>query len=149
MHVAIFIGVQASGKSSFYRERFFRTHVRVNLDMLRTRHRERQLFETCLRTGQPFVVDNTNPTKAERQIYIEAGRSAKFRVVGYYFQSVVADCKLRNEQRDDDQRIPLPGLLGTYAKLELPSRDEGFDELYYVKLLNGRFTVEEWRNEVR
>jgi predicted kinase len=148
MDVAIFIGVQASGKSSFYRERFFRTHVRVNLDMLRTRHRERQLFETCLRTGQPFVVDNTNPTKTERQAYIEAAKAAKFRVIGYYFQSVVADCKLRNEQREEAQRVPLPGLLGTYAKLELPSRDEGFDDLYYVKLVNGGFAVEVWRHEV-
>lgn len=148
MESVLFIGVQASGKSTFFQERFFTTHVRVNLDMLRTRHRERQLFETCLRTGQPLVVDNTNPTMVERQVYIEAARAAKFRVVGYYFQSVVEDCKRRNEQRAVEQRVPLPGLLGTYAKLELPSRDEGFDELYYVKLVNDGFVVEEWRREV-
>ncbi len=32
----LFSGIQATGKSSFYRERFFHTHVRINLDMLRT-----------------------------------------------------------------------------------------------------------------
>lgn len=41
--------------------------------------------------------------------------------------------------------MPLAGLLGTYAKLELPSYDEGFDELFYVKGTEMRFDVEEWR----
>jgi predicted kinase len=148
MEMALFTGVQASGKSTFYRERFFATHMRINLDMLRTRHRERQFMETCLQTGQPFVVDNTNPTKAERQPYVQAAKMARFRVVGYYFQSIVEDCKRRNEERTAEQKVPLPGLLGTYVRLELPSQDEGFDELYYVRLIEGGFAVEGWRNEV-
>jgi len=37
MEAVIFVGLQAAGKSTFYRERFFDTHVRINLDMLRTR----------------------------------------------------------------------------------------------------------------
>jgi len=32
----IFTGIQASGKSTFYKEQFSRTHIRINLDMLRT-----------------------------------------------------------------------------------------------------------------
>ncbi|HWE94100.1 MAG TPA: hypothetical protein VG269_09070 [Tepidisphaeraceae bacterium] len=39
MEAVIFCGVQGSGKSTFFRERFFDTHLRLNLDMLRTRHR--------------------------------------------------------------------------------------------------------------
>lgn len=148
MQLVLFVGVQASGKSTFYRERFWDTHLRLNLDMLRTRHRERQLLQTCLRTGLPLVVDNTNPTKAERKVYIEAAKAAGFRVVGYYFQSNVEVCKRRNEGRAAGQRVPLPGLLGTYARLELPGRGEGFEELYYVKLVDGRFAVEEWCSEV-
>lgn len=60
MEAVIFCGVQASGKSGFYRERFFRTHVRVSLDLLRTRHREKLFLHLCLESGQRFVVDNTN-----------------------------------------------------------------------------------------
>ncbi len=81
MEVIVFIGVQATGKSTFYRQRFFRTHVRVNMDMLRTRHRERRLIATCLETQQPFVVDNTNPDPKDRARYIEPARRAGFRVV--------------------------------------------------------------------
>lgn len=148
MEAILFIGVQASGKSTFYQERFFSTHLRINLDMLHTRHRERQFLDTCLRTSLPFVIDNTNPTKAERQVYIEAAKASRYRVVGYYFQSSLDDCKLRNDTRPSEHRVLLAGLLGTYARLELPSHDEGFDALYYVKTYDGSFTVEEWRHEV-
>src|SRR4051812_8782542 len=37
MEAVILIGIQGSGKSTFYRERFFDTHVRVSLDLLKTR----------------------------------------------------------------------------------------------------------------
>ena len=39
MQAVIFIGIQGSGKTTFYRDRFFNTHFRINLDMLKTRHR--------------------------------------------------------------------------------------------------------------
>ena len=148
MEAVIFIGMQASGKSTFYRERYFSSHVRISLDMLRTRHRETRLLEVCLDTKQPFVVDNTNPTKSDRQIYISSAKQAGFRVVGYYFQSSIEDCKRPNEQRAVEQQIPLPGLLGTFSKLELPRLDEGFDELFYVRITEDGFVVEEWRDEV-
>ncbi len=149
MEAIVLIGLQASGKSTFYRERFFNTHIRINLDMLKTRHREKQLIETCLQTKQPFVIDNTNPTKAERRKYIEAAKNAGFRVVGYYFQSQVEECERRNESRPGRRQVPLAGVLGTYKRLEIPTVDEGFDELSYVKIgMDNGFIVEEWTDEV-
>jgi predicted kinase len=149
VEAVLFIGLQASGKSSFFRERFFATHIRVNLDMLKTRFRERQLLETCLRIQQAFVIDNTNPTKEDRRPFVEAAKAAGFRIVGYYFQSKIEDCKSRNGARPTIERIPVLGLLRTYANLELPGYDEGFDELFYVRLNDDGFVVEEWQNEVR
>lgn len=52
MEAIILIGIQDSGKSTFYRERFFDTHVRISLDQLKTRHREAAFLHTCLSTGQ-------------------------------------------------------------------------------------------------
>ncbi|MEN6451734.1 MAG: ATP-binding protein, partial [Thermoguttaceae bacterium] len=121
MEAVLLIGLQASGKSTFYKQRLFDTHVRINLDMLRTRNRERLLMEVCLQTQQPFVIDNTNPTPTDRQKYVEAAKAAGFRVVGYYFQSQVEECKRRNQQRADRQQVPLAGVLGTYSRLELPA----------------------------
>jgi predicted kinase len=129
VETVILIGLQASGKSTFFRDRFFNTHVRINLDMLRTRHREKRLIQVCLETQQPFVIDNTNPTKEDRRQYIEAAKEARFRVIGYYLQSKAEECKARNEGRPVCRQVPLAGLLGTYKRLELPSLSEGFDEL--------------------
>lgn len=145
----IFVGAQAAGKSTLYRDRFFPTHVRINLDMLRTRNRERRLLETCLETQQAFVIDNTNPTEADRARYIGLARDAGFRVTGYYFQSRLKDLLRRNEMRSGNERIPDRGLRGTYAKLVMPSRAEGFDDLYFVRLREpAGFLIENWIDEV-
>jgi len=144
MELVLFIGLQASGKSSFYRERLFHTHVRLNLDMLRSRHRERLLFEACLRAEQSLVIDNTNPARSDRARYIAPAREAGFSVVGYYFRSVASECLARNALRQGKQRIPDPGVLGTAKRLELPHPDEGFDALHYVQLTDDGFSVSEW-----
>ncbi len=149
MEAVVFVGLQATGKSTFYRERFFRTHVQINLDMLKTRHREKRLMEVCLETGQRFVIDNTNPAAADREPYILAARGVGFRVVGYYFQSRIEDCKRRNAARPSEEQIPVAGILGAAGRLEIPSRREGFDELHYVRVgETGGFVVEEWTDEV-
>src|SRR4051812_29858595 len=102
MQAVIFMGLQGAGKSTFYRQRFFDTHLRISLDLLRTRHRERRLLKLCVETGLRFVVDNTNPTRAERAVYIHAASGAGFRVTGYYFRYRVEECMRRNEQRPED-----------------------------------------------
>lgn len=140
MEAAVFIGIQASGKSTFCRERFFDTHVRVSLDLLKTRNRERRLLELCLETGQRFVVDNTNPTVDDRRPYIERAKASRFEVVGYYFSSKVAQALERNAGRAN--RVPDVAILSTAKRLEQPSLAEGFDRLFYVRQLNGRFEVQ-------
>ena len=134
MEAVIFIGIQGVGKSSFYKERFFNTHLRINLDMLKTRHREQLLLRACLEAKQPFVVDNTNVTREGRARYIELAKSATFRVIGYYFRSNVRDALQRNNTRTGKERVPEKGVLGTYKKLQIPALEEGLHALYYVHL---------------
>jgi hypothetical protein len=145
----IFIGVPGSGKSTFYVRRFFATHVRLNLDMLRTRRRESLLLRACTESKQPFVADNTNLTPADRARYIAPAKEAGFRVIGYYFRSDARECLERNAAREGKARIPIPAIYGACKRLVLPSPAEGFDELYYVRIeaVHG-FIVEGWRQEV-
>jgi predicted kinase len=134
MEAVIFVGVQGSGKSTFYRERFFDTHVRINLDMLRTRHREQLLLAACLAGKQAFVIDNTNPLPSDRARYVGPAREAGFRVVAYFFETSLADAIRRNKERAGKQRIPVPAIAGTLRKLMPPTLDEGFDEVYTVTI---------------
>ncbi len=149
VEAVIFIGIQATGKSSFYAERFLNTHLRLNMDMLKTRHRESILLAAFIEGKVPFVSDNTNPTRDERQRYISPAKKAGFRVIGYYFSSSLSDAMRRNAEREGKSRVPDAGVRGTYSRLELPDGSEGFDELHYVKLdATGGFAVEEWKDEV-
>ena len=140
----VFVGLQGSGKSSFYTQRFFQSHVRINLDMLKTRHRETVLLQACIEMKQHFVVDNTNPTLGEREKYIRPARKAGFRIIGYYFAPDIPACIARNEQRAGRERVPPQAILATAKRLQPPTLSEGFEILYYVKINNNqRFIVEE------
>jgi hypothetical protein len=44
--------------------------------------------------------------------------------------------------------VPDVGILSAAKRLELPTPGEGFDALRYVRLVDGDFVVEEWRDEV-
>ena len=81
MEAIVFCGIQASGKTTFYRMRFAETHVRLSMDVLKTRNRERILLDACLRARQRFVVDNTNPTRDERARYVAPALATGFAVV--------------------------------------------------------------------
>lgn len=148
MEMILFIGIQATGKSEFCKRSFYKTHMRINLDMLRTRNRERIFLEACIRARQPFVVDNTNPTREVRQRYIQLAREAGFGVVGYYFRSGIREAIARNDQRVGKERLPVSALLATHGKLELPRLEEGFDRLQYVYIdADSNFVVEEYDGE--
>jgi len=149
MEAVIFIGIQGSGKSTFFKQKFVDTHIRLNLDMLRTRFRENLLFDACLEAKQKFVLDNTNLTRDERGKYIERAKECRFKIIGYYFQTDLQKAIERNNLREGKARIPEKGVLGAYKRLQMPSFEEGFDELFYVSSEgeNG-FTIDLWKNEV-
>lgn len=148
MEAIIFCGIQATGKTTFFKEFFFKTHIRVSLDQLNTRNKESRFIETCMQTFHPFVVDNTNPSIEERAKYIAIARANKFKVIGYYFQSKLSDALVRNNQRSGKEKIPEIGIKGTYKRLQKPSLEEGFDELYYVTSEHNNFIVKNWSNEI-
>lgn len=145
MEAVIFIGIQGSGKSTFYRRRFFDTHVRLNLDMLKTRHREDLLLAACIEAKQRFVVDNTNVRRKEREKYILSAKNAGFLVHAYFFEPDVQRAIAWNQQRSGKAVVPMKGLLGTLKRLERPCPEEGFDLIYRVRVdQGGSFIVDAW-----
>ena len=142
----LFTGLQASGKTSFWQQ-YFPDLAHVNLDTLHTRNKERILLDECFASGASFVVDNTNPTRKDRERYISRAKENGYRVIGYYFQSSISACKERISRRTGKALLPVSALAATHRTLELPGWDEGFDELYYVRIDDSSFAVEPWETE--
>ena len=147
MRAAIFIGIQASGKSSFYRKALEGMgYVQISMDLLHNRNREEALIRESIAADRNVAIDNTNPTRAERKRYLDILSEAGCPVDGYFFQSIVRECIGRNAQRDGS--VPERAIAATSNKLEMPSLEEGFDKLYFVKMDGkGGFIVDDWRTE--
>ena len=89
MELVIFVGVQGSGKSTWYRNHFAATHVHISKDLMTsTRNRDarqQQMLHEALAAGQSVVVDNTNPTRESRGPIIEIGRQYGARIIACVF----------------------------------------------------------------
>ena len=137
-------GLPASGKSTFDATKIPAGYRRISLDVLKTRAREARVLAEAIARRENFVVDNTNVTLAERQRFIAPAKAAGYEVVGYFFQSVIKDSLVRNAQRTGKARIPDIGVVSRAKELVALSRDEGFDQLYFVQIADGDFTITDW-----
>ena len=143
METIIFIGLQASGKSSFYKEHFFNSHLRISNDLLKTKSREARLMDLCFESDMPFVIDNTNASRETRQRYIEKIKSRQYSLSAYYFKTNLERSLLWNQQRKEV--VPAIGIFATHKKLELPDYEEGYDRLYYVDCIDGKLSATDWK----
>ena len=129
MDLIILIGLQASGKSTFARRRLGE-YVYVSKDAMRNVKKKSLRQETVIRRaferGLSVVVDNTNPSSADRMALVALGREYGARVIGYYFASHLEACLERNRQREGAACVPEVALYTTQRKLELPAYSEGF-----------------------
>ncbi|MDO3423454.1 AAA family ATPase [Chryseobacterium sp. APV1] len=142
MQIIIFIGIPTSGKSSFYKELFFNSHIRISMDLLNTRNKEGKLLQYCFETQSKMVIDNTNVTKESRRKYIELARQNKYEIIAYYFESNIQDCMERNKYRKDS--ISEIGIKAKYKDLEKPSIEEGFDKIFHVKIRENKFEISDY-----
>ena len=142
----ILIGLPASGKTTFYREQFAGTHDHVSKDLMRNarqpQRREEQLIAESLAGGRSVVVDNTNPSAAIRAPLIRLARAHGARVIGYFFPTDARDALRRNRAREGRERVPDVAIFAVRKRLEPPAMDEGFDELYLVRLQEDTQTFE-------
>jgi predicted kinase len=135
--LAVLIGLQASGKSTFVAARFAATHVVVSKDLMGSaRHkdrRQRREIGAALAAGRNVVVDNTNPGPEQWAPLIALAHDYDARPVAYYFPPEPSASLARNGERPPDRRVPEVGVFATLTAMRVrPSRAHGFEAVYVV-----------------
>lgn len=145
--LVVFSGLQAAGKTSFYRERFASTNAHVSKDAwpnaLKREQRQRRLVEEHLAAGRSVVVDNTNPTPLDRAPLVAIARAAGARALSYSFVVAVDEAIRRNQARAGRARVDDVGIYSVARKLVPPGESEGFDGRFQVRLTGSGFVVVE------
>jgi predicted kinase len=136
VELIIFVGLQGSGKSTWYHANLAATHVHVSKDrMPNVRNKDAkqtEMISTALAAGQSVVVDNTSPNPAVRAPLIALGKRFGARVVAYYFDAAPKVCVVRNRLREGKARVPDVVIFVTAKKLVPPALEEGFDEVRVI-----------------
>lgn len=138
----IFVGLPGAGKSTLYRERFAATHVHVSKDLwpnaTKREARQQKLLAESLAAGSSVVIDNTNPTIAERAPLIAIARAQRARVIGYFFDVTTRAAVARNANRTGRSKVPNVAIFTVAKRLEAPTLAEGFDQLFRVAIAEDR-----------
>ncbi|MEU9671154.1 ATP-binding protein [Streptomyces bobili] len=136
--VAVLVGLQASGKSTFYAQRLSDRYALVSKDLSprgakNKQRRQMSLVEDHLAAGRSVAVDNTNPSPQEWGPLVEVARAGGATVTAYWFRPDVAGSLRRNAAREGRARVPDIGVLATLKRLRGPSPADGFDAVCEVR----------------
>ncbi|MGV9253574.1 AAA family ATPase [Streptomyces sp. NPDC003697] len=136
--LAVLIGLQASGKTTFYRRRLADRFDLVSKDLFprsarRKQARQMRLVRQALAEGRSVAVDNTNPSPDEWRPLIEAGRAHGATVLAYWFPPDAQASLQRNAARPGRARVPDVGVRATLVRLRRPGPGDGFDAVFDVR----------------
>ena len=142
----MFVGLPASGKSTFYHQRFAATHAHISKDLwpgaANKSVRQARELRAALAAGTSVVVDNTSPAVTDRAEVIAIARESNARVIGCYFAATSREAIGRNRGRTGKARVPDVAIFTTAKWMVIPTLDEGFDELWrVVSQADGGFDV--------
>jgi predicted kinase len=150
--LVVFVGLQASGKTTFYRRHLATTHAHVSKDnwpnAKRKERRQARVVKELLGAGRSVVVDNTNPGPDDRRPLVELAWAHDATVIAVYFDSTMDQSLTRNELRQGRARVPLVAIRSAARRLRPPTLQEGFDRRYLVRITRpDEFDVTEWSND--
>jgi len=138
----ILVGLPGAGKTSFYEQNFAASHRHISKDLWPNaagrEARQRRELADALASGASVVVDNTNPSVADRAAIIAIAHASGARVIGYFFDVTTRQAIARNAERRDRKKVPNVAIFTVAKRLVPPTPAEGFDELFRVTLTPDR-----------
>jgi predicted kinase len=146
MDCVVLVGLPGSGKSTFVQRVLGSGYRVVSKDAMpnvrRRETRQHELVTASLRAGDSVVIDNTNPTVADRAPLVNAARLHGARPIAYFFETSTREAVARNRGREGRARVPNVAIFAIAKRLTPPVFEEGFEEIYRVRALDGgRFDV--------
>ena len=96
--------------------------------------RQRRAIDEALAAGSSVVVDNTNPSAADRAALMELARARNARVIGYFFDVSTRAAVARNAARSGREKVPNVAIFTVAKRLQPPTIAEGYDELFRVEI---------------
>jgi len=136
--VVIFVGSPASGKSTFWKN-YMPSYVRVNRDTLKTKEKCVALLDKSLGEGKSCVVDNTNPEKADRKLFIDVAKKHSVPVRCFYFKvtkevatHLDIQRKINEGRKHLSKRVGKIPIATFFKKFEAPTKEEGFADIEEV-----------------
>lgn len=143
-NLIMLVGIPASGKSSYAKENY-KDYKIYSSDKLREKlfnnvndqtHND-ELFRYIhkniikdLQNGINVVYDATNIYSRNRKSFLNKLFNINCNKICIVFNVDIDKCKLRNSTRE--RKVPEKVIDKMYNKMELPSIEEGFDEIYYI-----------------
>jgi predicted kinase len=136
--LAVLVGLQASGKTTFYARCLSGRYALVSKDQFprgarNKQRRQMRRVEEHLVAGRPVAVDNTNPSPQEWGPLVELAHTHGATVTAYWFPPDVTGSLRRNAAREGRDRVPDVGVLATLKRLREPSTADGFDDVREVR----------------
>eukprot|EP00052_Salpingoeca_macrocollata_P021016 m.179078 g.179078 ORF g.179078 m.179078 type:complete len:413 (+) comp21432_c0_seq1:192-1430(+) len=130
--VVVLVGRPASGKSAI-RKHHFEKHgyVVVNRDTLGTQAKCEKVAEEALKDGKSVLIDNTNPEKAKRAIWVKMAKKHGVPARCFYMdtdQELASHLNYhrQNMTEGESRRVPMVAYRSYDKNFEAPSKDEGF-----------------------
>jgi hypothetical protein len=122
-------------------------YLHVSNDLLRggrsSQRLQLKMIEAALAAGRSVALDNVNASAADRAVLIAAAHRRGAAVIGYLLDTGADAATLRNRARVGRERVPDVAIYAAAKRFQSPKYEDGFDWLYRVTAVDGRFVVSE------
>ena len=130
--MVVFVGTPAAGKSFFAKNYLEpKSYTIVNRDTLKTIEKCVSIAEESLKKKKSVVIDNTNPSKEARKVFVDLAKKHNIPVRCFHFQTSLELAHHLNMFRQIHsggkiRRVPDVGFNTFKSKFQSPTADEGF-----------------------